>query len=163
MEILESVLLVCKKCSWFGLVGLLFDFSWFWFGFCFILCIFNVFYIQNSFNWPFSISSINCKLPLSYYSLVERLAFLSPDMCALKTGKWSDIWCILTKIFLAWTIDLQRKQLAEDFMSWYTKICFCHICPIFSDFKSVYLKFKGLFFQSLIPSVEKFYKVPHVF
>lgn len=85
LEILESVFLVCKKCSWFGLVGLLFDFLWFWFGF-FFLCIFNVFYIQNRLNQFFPIFLMSSKLPLSY-SLAMRLAFLSPDMPALRIGK----------------------------------------------------------------------------
>lgn len=85
-----------------------------------------------------------------------RLAFLSPDMSALRIGKWSDIQYILTENFQAWKIDLQRQQLAEDFMFWRAKII--HTCSIFSDFKSVYLNFKGSFFQSFTTSVEMLHK-----
>lgn len=118
LEILESVFLVCKTCSLFGLVCLLFDFLWFWCG-VFFLCIFNVFYIQDRLNLFFSIFLMNCKLPLSC-SLAVRLAFLSPDMSALRTGKWNGTQCILTELFQAWTVDLQKNATCWRF---YVLVC----------------------------------------
>lgn len=64
----------------------------FWF------CIFNAVCIPNRLNQSFSTFSINCNLPLSY-SLPVRLAFLSPDVSALRIRNWSGIQRTLTKIF----------------------------------------------------------------
>lgn len=125
---------------WFHWFAFWFFVVWFWgcFFFVFSMCFsfkMDLIDLFQYFQWTATLS----------YSLAVRLAFLSPDMSVLRIRKWSDIQYILTEFFQAWTIDLQRKQLAEDFMSWYIEII--HIRPILSDFKSVYLEFKGHFFS----------------